>query len=249
MPDLEPSGADMGGVRGAAWRSRFRDGVVATLPLLVGAVPFGLVFGASALANGWSAIETIAISLFIFAGSAQLALLSLVAGGSSGIAVVLAILLINLRHILYGLSLARWLPRNDPPPRWLLAATVTDESFGLTTREVRAGRASAAFLWGSSLTLYVSFAGSTTAGVLLGEQLPDPGSLGLDLIFPLTFLALLLTVVRGWRDWLIALIAAGLVMVLRQVVDGGTALLVTTIVAAAFGAWLTRDQPLPGAGS
>lgn len=222
----------------ARWRTRFRDGVVAVLPLMVGVVPFALVFGMSARAGGWSLVETQALSMLLFAGSAQLAVLSLAAGGAAGATIVVVVALLNLRHVLYGMALARWLPRDDPPPRPLLAALVTDESFGLATREAVAGRASAAFLWGSSVTLYVLFAVFTLVGALLGDRIPDPGGLGLDIVFPLTFLALLLVVVRGWRDWLVAALSGGLVVVLRQVVDGGTALLGATVVAAAAGAIL-----------
>lgn len=221
-----------------AWRARFRGGVAAALPLLVGVVPFAMVFGATARAQGWSVLEAQALSMVLFAGSAQLAVLSLVAGGASGAAVVLTVGLLNLRHVLYGMALSRWLPRDEPPPRPLLAALLTDESFGLTAREAVAGRASAAFLWGVSVALYVTYAISTLAGALLADRLPDPAGLGLDFIFPLAFLALLLVVVRGWKDWLVAALAGGLVVALRQFTDGGTALLGATLVAAAVGALL-----------
>ncbi len=227
------------------WRRRFRDGVIGVLPLMVGVVPFALVFGMSARAGGWSVIETQALSMLLFAGSAQLAVLSLAAGGAAGAAIVVVVALLNLRHVLYGMALARWLPRDEPPPRPLLAALVTDESFGLATREAVAGRPSAAFLWGSSVTLYVLFAIFTLAGALLGDRIPDPTGLGLDIVFPLTFLALLLVVVRGWRDWLVAALSGGLVVALRQVLDGGTALLGATVAAAAIGALLLGDSGGP----
>lgn len=233
----------------AQWRKRFRDGVVAILPLMVGVVPFALVFGMSARAGGWSVVETQALSMLLFAGSAQLAVLSLAAGGAAGATIVVVVALLNLRHVLYGMALARWLPRDEPPPRPLLAALVTDESFGLATREAVAGRASAAFLWGSSVTLYLLFAVFTLVGALLGDRIPDPSGLGLDIVFPLTFLALLLVVVRGWRDWLVAALSGALVVALRQVTDGGTALLGATVAAAAIGAVLLGNDDRTGAPS
>lgn len=224
------------------WRRRFRDGVIAVLPLMVGVVPFALVFGMSARAGGWSVVETQALSMLLFAGSAQLAVLSLAAGGAAGATIVVVVALLNLRHVLYGMALARWLPRDEPPARPLLAALVTDESFGLATREAVAGRPSAAFLWGSSVTLYALFAIFTLVGALLGNRIPDPSGLGLDIVFPLTFLALLLVVVRGWRDWLVAALSGALVVALRQVTDGGTALLGATVAAATIGAVLLGND-------
>jgi predicted branched-subunit amino acid permease len=225
-----------------AWGSRFRAGVLLMAPLLVGVIPFALVFGASARTEGWSTPQVMALSGLLFAGSAQLAVVSLVAGGAAPASIVLAVAVLNLRHVLYGMSLSREIPRDEPPPRWLLAPWLTDESYAITIREARAGRASAALLWGASLALYLTFVPATLAGVLLGDRIPDPTGLGLDLVFPLVFFSLLLLVIRGWRDVVVAVIAAALVMGLRQVVDGGSALVGATIIAALAGA-LVLERP------
>lgn len=219
-------------------RDRFRAGALAVLPLLAGVVPFGAVFGISARAAGWGLLETQALSMLLFAGSAQLAVVTLAGGGAAAATIVLAVALLNLRHVLYGMSLARWLPPDEPPPRPLLAALVTDESFAVTARECLEGRASARFLWGANVTMYVAFALATLAGALFGDRLPDPSGLGLDVIFPLMFLALLLTVARNRRDWAVAALAVVVVLALRRFVDGGTALLAATVGAAALGALL-----------
>jgi predicted branched-subunit amino acid permease len=202
------------------------------LPLLVGIVPFALVFGMSARALGWHPWETQALSMLLAAGGAQLAVLSLSAAGASGPVIVAVVALLNLRYALYGMALARWLPPDEPPPRPLLAAVLSDESFGLATREALAGRPSAAFLWGASITLYVVLALGTLAGTLLGAWLPDPRALGLDVVFPLVFLALLLLTARDGRDWLVAGASAVVAVGLRQVTDGGTALLGATVGTA-----------------
>ena len=228
-----------------AWRRRYRDGVVAMLPLLVGIVPFALVFGMSARALGWHPWETQALSMLLAAGGAQLAVLSLSAAGASGPVIVAVVALLNLRYALYGMALARWLPPDEPPPRPLLAAMLSDESFGLATREALAGRPSAAFLWGASITLYVVLAVGTLAGTLLGAWLPDPRALGLDVVFPLVFLTLLLLTARGGRDWLVAGGSAVVAVGLRQVTDGGTALLGATVGTAAAAAFLAGRRPPP----
>jgi 4-azaleucine resistance transporter AzlC len=226
----------------ASWQTRFRAGSLAMLPLMVGVIPFGMVYGVSALAAGWSPVQTMAMSLLLFAGAAQLAVVSLVAGGAAYVAVALAVFVMNLRHLLYGMSLARELPGDEPPPRLVQAFTLTDESYAVTIRESRQGRASTAFFWGASLTLYVSWQVASALGIMLGDRIPDPTALGLDLIFPLTFLSLLLAVARNRRDWAVATLSGAIVVGLRQVTDGGTALIAGTIVAACIGALIGESR-------
>jgi 4-azaleucine resistance transporter AzlC len=206
------------------------------LPLMVGVIPFGMLYGVTALAAGWSPFQTMAMSLLLFAGAAQLATVSLVAGGAAFVAVVVAVFIMNLRHVLYGMSLARELPQDEPPPRLVQAFTLTDESYAVTIRESRQGRASTAFFWGASLTLYLSWQLATALGILLGDRIPDPRALGLDLIFPLTFFSLLLAVAHTRKDWAVAVLSGVIVVGLRRITDGGTALIAATIVAAFAGA-------------
>ncbi|MFM9108794.1 MAG: AzlC family ABC transporter permease [Chloroflexota bacterium] len=224
------------------WSARFRAGALAMMPLMVAAVPFGMIFGMSALAAGWSPVQTMTMSLALFAGAAQLAVVSLVSGGAAHVAVAVAVFVMNLRHVLYGMSLSRELPAGEPPPRPVLAFTLTDESYAVTVREARRGRAGAAFLWGGSLVLYVSWQLATLAGILLGDRIPDPRALGLDLVFPLTFFSLLLAVARTRRDWAVAALSGIIVVGLRRITDGGTALIAGTVVAALAGALLERGR-------
>lgn len=212
------------------------------LPMMVGVIPFGIVFGASARAGGWTAIQTQSMSMILFAGASQLVVLGLVAAAAAPVMIVLTVAILNLRHLLYSMSLARTLRGSEPPPRWLLAFTVTDESFAMTIRESLSGRATPAFLWGSSLVLYFSWALATMVGILIGDRIPDPTTYGLDLIFPLTFLALLVSVANTRKEWIVAALTAVLAVALSRVVDGGTALFISILAGAAIGA-LVIDRP------
>ena len=212
------------------------------LPMMVGVIPFGIVFGASARAGGWTAIQTQAMSMILFAGASQLVVLGLVAAAAAPVMIVLTVAILNLRHLLYSMSLSRTLRGSEPPPRWLLAFTVTDESFAMTIRESLSGRATPAFLWGSSLVLYFSWALATMVGILIGDRIPDPTTYGLDLIFPLTFLALLVSVANTRKEWIVAALTAVLAVALSRVVDGGTALFISILAGAAIGA-LVIDRP------
>jgi 4-azaleucine resistance transporter AzlC len=224
-----------------AYVTDFRRGFLTTMLLWPGVMAFGLAFAVLAHAAGFSILETQALSLLVFAGASQVTTVSLAAGGAAPLAIVLTALLLNLRHMLYGLSLVRRLRRQTRPPRGVLAYFLTDESFGLTTKAFLDGNGSDVFLFGSEISLFSSFNAATLAGSLLGSLLPNPQSIGLDFIFPLTFLALLVPLLRSWRHVLVALIAAAAAFAISRVGASGIAVLVAAVFAAGLGALLDQD--------
>ncbi len=110
-------------------RAEFLAGMKATIPLVIGAVPFGIIFGALAITSGVSVLGTMALSIFVFAGSAQFIGVGLVAAGASIPVIVLTTFVVNLRHALYSATLAPYV--RHLRQRWLLplAYFLTDESF------------------------------------------------------------------------------------------------------------------------
>jgi 4-azaleucine resistance transporter AzlC len=227
-------------------RSReLRRGFLAVVPLWPGVVPFAVAYAVLARASGYSAIETQLMSLLVFAGSAQLAMVTLYASGAGAVSIVLTALVLNLRHVLYGLSADRQLGRDERPRRSLLAFFLTDESYGLTTREWLAGRGSAAFMLGTGLSLYSTFALSTLAGILFGSLLPDIERSGIDFVFPLSFLALLLPLLRSRLLVAVAAIAATTALGAGQYFSGGVTILLATIAAALAGTLLERHKEQP----
>ena len=218
----------------------FPRGFLAALPLWPGVVPFGAAFAILARTAGFSGLETQAFSLLVFSGAAQVAAVTLSAGGAGTLAIVLTALMLNLRHVLYSLSLNPRLPQRTRPPRPILAFFLTDEAYGLTIRDALDGGGGVGFLLGAAFSLYGSFGLATLAGILLGGFLPDPQRIGLDFIFPLTFLALLLPLVRSRRQVLVAAVSGGAALLLSRFTDGGVTVLVATVLAAGLGALLDR---------
>lgn len=229
MTEVVPSQRDRGD------RAEFRRGVFAILPLWLGAIPFAIAYAILARHSGLSIVETWSLSLLVFAGAAQLAFVDLVSENASWLAILLTVLLLNLRHILYGLSLNDVMPAETQPRRRLLAYFMTDESYGITIRDYLDGRGSPAFFFGASTSLFAGFAVATLAGATIGRYIPDPERIGLDFVFPLSFLALLLPLLRRRTDLLVAAIAGTTALALSRVTTGGITVLVSTIVAAAAG--------------
>lgn len=214
-------------------RNDFRRGFRAMTPLWLGVVPFGIAYAVTARAAGLSVLETQAMSVLVFAGSAQVSAAGLFAGGAAGAEIVLTTLLLNVRHVLYGVWLGRVLPltgRQRPAAAFFL----TDEAYGV----VAASRERTfPFLLGAELSLFATWNLATAAGALVGAAIPDPRELGVDLIFPLAFLALLVPLVRTRLDLAVALVSGGVAFALSRALPGGLPVLAGAVLASLAGAW------------
>jgi 4-azaleucine resistance transporter AzlC len=226
-----------------AIRREMRRGFVTVLPLYAGVLPFSISFAILARSTGFSVLETAMMSVLVFAGSAQLAIVNLTGEHAGTVAILLTVLLLNLRHVLYGISLNTFFPTHVTPPRPMLAAMLTDESYGLTVRDQRDRGTSPAFLFGVSGGLFAAFAVGTVAGAMIGSHFPDPEKLGLDFVFPLSFLALLLPLLRHRIDLTVATIAAVSALILSRIFDGGLVTLIATVLAASAGMTLSSRRP------
>ena len=195
-------------------RSEFLSGVRAELPLLLGVVPFGMIYGILALGAGLSAFDAQAMSAVIFAGSAQLVTVQLVGLGTPALVIVVTGFVVNLRHALYSASVAPYVRHLSPAWKGLLAYLLTDEAYAVTISHYLApseARHKHWFFLGAGLTLWTSWQLSTAAGIFLGAQVP--ASWGLDFTLALTFIALVVPLIND-RPTLLAALTAGIVALL-----------------------------------
>jgi 4-azaleucine resistance transporter AzlC len=187
----------------------FRRGLLATLPLAPGVVAFGLVYGVLARQVGFHPWEAWAMSAIVHAGSAQFAALGI--WTSAGAApIILMTLVINLRHLLLGASIAPHLRALSPAWRALLALWMSDESYAVAIAAYEQGTGYHYYFLGANVGIWLLWPASGLLGALLGTALPDPAGYGLDLVFPLAFLGLLTAFVRDRRGVVVALGAGGL---------------------------------------
>lgn len=192
-----------------ASRSRaFWNGVRDQLPILLGVVPFGMIFGALAVASGLTALEAQAFSLILFAGSAQFIAVGMLAENSAVLIMLGTVLIVNVRHLLYSASVAPYL--DHLPARWKIALSwlLTDEAFATTaSRLLREGSAGLHwYLLGTGLTLWLSWQVSTALGALVGGGIP--AGIPLEFALPLTFIALLVPVLKGRPNIAASVVAA-----------------------------------------
>jgi 4-azaleucine resistance transporter AzlC len=174
-------------------RSEFLAGIKGELPLLLGVVPYGMIYGVLALKAGLPADVAQAMSFIVFAGSSQLIGTPLIAGGSPVIVIVLTTFVVNLRHMLYSASMAPYIKHLPARWKWLLAYLLTDEAYAVTIARYTQPEAAASsnkhwYYFGTGLTLWASWQISTLIGIQVGQLSPDSWSL--DFTLALTFIAL-----------------------------------------------------------
>jgi len=210
----------------------YLDGVRAAAPIGVAAFAFGVSFGVLARSAGMGRLAPVVMSLTTFAGSAQFAAASILAAGGGVAAAVAAAVLLNLRYGPMGLSAASTLEG----PWWrraLTAQLVVDESWAIAQRDD--GRIDRHLLVGAGLLLAVGWVGGTAVGVLAGDLVADPASLGLDAAFPALFLALLAGQIKG-RSRLLAAIGGALIALALMPVAGPGVPIIAASLACLVGA-------------
>jgi len=224
-------------------RAEFLAGVRAQLPLLLGVTPFGLAYGAYAVDSGLSGALAQSMSWVVFAGASQFVGTELIAQGVPGAVIVLTAALVNMRHMLYGASIAPYVEHLDRRWRSLLAYLLTDEAYAVAlNRYRRAGVTAHAhwFFFGTALALWACWQVSTAAGILLGTAVPE--SWQLDFALPLTFLAIVVPILDN-RAALAAALVAGGVALAGQDWPYGTGLLAAAVIGIAAGLAVARAMP------
>jgi 4-azaleucine resistance transporter AzlC len=181
-----------------------------SLGIMVSAGGFGLVYGLSARAAGFSPAEAGAMSLFVFAGASQFVAVGYVLGGFSWLAIVALTAFINARHFLYGAALSPYLANVPRLQRALMAHVLTDEAFALAIAHFRRiGRADVRGYWiGAIVSTFIPWNIATLVGVTIGGSIPDPARFGLDVIFPAAMGGLAVGLVTGRRELVAALAGA-----------------------------------------
>lgn len=219
----------------------FWAGFRAMVPLWLGVIPFGLAFAVTARGAGLSIVETQALSLFVFAGSAQVSAAGLFGAAASGLSIILTTFLLNVRHVLYGLSLTRTVPLTATQVP-VAGFFLTDEAFGVAVaRRAHTFKA----LLGVELSLYATWNLATLVGAVSAAAIPDPERLGVDVVFPLAFLALLIPLLRTRIELMVAVVSGAIAWLLARELSGGLPILLTGVTGAVLGAWLTRGTEAP----
>jgi 4-azaleucine resistance transporter AzlC len=221
----------------------FLSGLFHVTPILLGVIPFGMIYGALARSAGLPADMAQAMSVILFAGSAQFITAQLVASGTPLLVILVTACLVNLRHMLYSASMAPYLKPLHPAWKWLLAYLLTDEAYAVAITGYQDSEDMTNKHWymlGAGIGLWTTWQLSTAVGVFLGGQIP--ASWSLDFALPLTFIALVVPTLKD-RASVAAASVAGIAAVFAAGLPLNLGLIVASVVGMFVGLSIEAWQP------
>lgn len=210
-------------------REIVRDG----LAVSVATGAYGISFGAISVASGLDVWQTCALSLLVFTGASQFALVGVIGAGGTPFFAALSGLLLGTRNTLYGLRLAPLLGWTGLR-RAGAAHLVIDESTAMSVTRESPAAARIGFLT-TGLGVFVLWNAFTLVGAVAGEALGDPRDYGLDAAVGGAFLALLWPRLDTRQHQVTAVLAAGLALVLVPLTPAGVPVIAAGVVALGMG--------------
>jgi len=227
--------AGSGGPRFTAngvWR-----GAVEIAPIAAFIIPFGIAFGVAASAKGVPGEISLLMSIVIFAGASQFAVLDLWHAPLPLATLALTVLAVNARHVLLGAVLAPWLLQIPLPGRVAALLMLSDANFAHAIAARERGEIDAGILFGSGIAMWVTWVISTAAGVLAGSLLGDLSRFGFDAVMVTYFAAIVIGQWKGRLDLIPWIGAAAAAVIGAQVLPAGWHIIAGALAGGAIGAW------------
>lgn len=222
-------------------RGEFVAGMQATLPLVLGAMPFGVIFGAIAVTGGLSPAAALGMSIFVFAGSSQFIAADLASKAVGTPLIVMTTFIVNLRHALYSASLAPFMKHLSQ--RWLLPLGfwLTDETYAVVIQRYAQPDDSPHKHWyhlGSSVLMYANWQLCTLIGIAAGQAINEEQArgLGLDFAMIVTFIGIVIPLMRT-RPVVLSVLVAGAAALLFSGLPNQLGLVVAAVAGIAAGYW------------
>lgn len=217
-------------------KNQIKEGLLVGLPLTLGYFPVAMAFGLLAKNTGISFLDTSLFSILVYAGASQFMALDLILAGVSFSSIILAVFLLNLRHMVMSASLSlklenfnkRWLP--------LVALGITDESFSVLS--FTKGKLNLPFILALQISGYFSWLAGTMLGHLVGEILPQSLQASLGIGLYAMFIALLAPEIKKSKNILFLSIISGIVYIILNssgIFTTGWDIILAIIISSALG--------------
>lgn len=232
----------MGHDPGFTWNG-LAKGLRAGLMPAGGSVVYGVAFGLLADQAGLSMLATVAMSMLVYSGSAQMVGLQAWADPIPLATIAASILAVNARYFLLGAALRPWMGGLPAAQSYGVLFFLGDGNWAPAMREYREGRRDAAFFLGAGLTMFAGWVGGTGAGHELGQVLGDTRRLGLDFILPGYFVIMAFGLWRGRADLLPLAAAAIAALVAQHLIEGQWYMLIGALAGSAAAAVFPPAEP------
>lgn len=213
-------------------------------PMAISVAVYGVVFGVLARQVGMTLLETVLMNVIVFAGAAQLAALDSWVAPLPIAALVITVVLVNMRLIMLGAALRPWLRTLPKHVVYPTLYVLSDEAWAVAMTRYRQGERDAGVLLGANLGVFTAWNSAVVVGYLLGSQVGDPAALGLDFAFTAVFAAMLFGGYKSRYD-LVPWAASGLVAWLVSWLLPGTWYVIAGGLAGFAIAFLRAERPLP----
>lgn len=173
--------------------AEFRRGMRRSIPVVIAAAPFGLLYGTLAVGNGLTVGETVLMSATIYAGASQMVGIELFGQNIAPWMLVMSIFAVNFRHVLYSAVSGRATRHWSRLKRYLAFFFLIDPQFAEAERRVTEGRPiTLAWYMGLALPIYLFWVAEALVGALFGQLIPNPEAFGFDFLLPIYFLGLVM---------------------------------------------------------
>ena len=209
----------------------FRDSL--SVSITVGA--YGTAFGAAAVANGFSVLQTCLLSLLTFSGASQFAVIGVLGAGGSALSGIATASLLGIRNGVYGVIMA---PRLKVKGfKRVIAAQITiDESTAVALgQEVRGEKAMRQGFWLTGFGVFLFWNLFTLAGALGAQAMGDIRAWGLDSAVPAAFLGLVWPRLKTNRDRFLAVGCMVFALAMTPILPAGLPIIATAFIAVVVG--------------
>jgi 4-azaleucine resistance transporter AzlC len=206
-----------------------------TLPVVLGYLPVGFAYGVLAQKSGLSPANTLLMSLLVFAGSAQLVAVGLLAAGTGPASVILTTFVVNLRHLLMSAALAPYLRSWTRWQQAMFAFQLTDETFALHSSRFPKGETDKTETLAINMTAQAAWLAGSFLGLFAGSLITDVKPIGLDYALPAMFMVLLSWQLTTPGRWITAVLAGLLSAGLALAGLSQANVILATVVAASLG--------------
>ena len=205
------------------------------IPIIFGFIPSAIAYAVIARQGGISALETIAMSVFVFAGASQMLAAGMYAQQAGILIIVLATFILNLRHVIMSTCVINRIKNERMGIKLLSAFGVTDETFSIFSSTPE-DKCSTPFFLGLVTVAYTSWVTGTILGAFISDFLPAVISASLGIALYALFISLLVpNLLHNGKLTLLVLVTAICNTFLSKCMGSSWALIVSTLVCAGLG--------------
>ena len=218
----------------------FFVGIRTAIPIMLGYIPIGFAYGVLARQAGLSVTQATAMSLAVYAGSSQFIAVAMLTSGSSPLAIISTTFLVNLRHLLFSVSLVTYLRRFSIPALAALSFGITDETYAAGIGRYSQEEPRFPMVLSLHLASYLSWAIASLAGASVSSIVGNASNLGFDFALPAMFIALLIPQLKNRITIIVALSSALISLGVLMTGWSSWNIIIATLVSATLGVLLDK---------